>query len=186
MTQIPFDAVRDWMFGAALPFWAEHGVDRASGAFIEELSASGQDTGCTFTRVRVIGRQIYVFAHGAALGWSSGEKLSADGFRYLNTRARLAPGQWAKCLSRDGGVLDPSPDLYDFAFVIFAAAWRYRISGDAEARDCAVSTLEFIRTHMRAPGGGFAHKLPHDGRFADSDAKAPTIPGNWRPGIPGN
>jgi len=21
---------------------------------------------------------------------------------------------------------------------------------------------------------------------ADSDAKAPTIPGNWRPGIPGN
>jgi len=165
MTQIPFDAVRNWMFGAALPFWAEHGVDRASGGFLEELSASGQDTGCAFTRVRVICRQTYVFAHGAALGWSRGEQLSADGFAYLNKHARLAPGQWAKRLSRDGTVLDASADLYDYAFVILTAAWRFGISADADARDCAVATLKFVREHMRAPGEGFAHKLPHDGRY---------------------
>ncbi len=165
MTHVPFDAVRDWMFGAALPFWAEHGVNRADGGFLEELSASGQDTGCSFTRVRVICRQTYVFAHAAALGWSPGHALSAEGFQYLKTRAQLAPGQWAKRLSRKGEVVDASVDLYEFAFVIFAAAWRHRISGDAEARNCAIATLEFIREHMRGEGGGFAHTLPYDGSY---------------------
>jgi len=148
------------MFDAALPIWAERGVDRTHGGFYEELSASGEDTGCAFKRVRVICRQIYVFAHGAHLGWSPGEALSQKGFHYLQAHAQLGPGEWAKCLSRAGDVIDRTTDLYDFAFIIFAAVWRYSISGDAAARRCAVDTLEFVRGRLRAPGGGFAHTLP--------------------------
>lgn len=159
MSALPFDQVRSWMFDA-LPFWAEHGVDRADGGFFEELSLSGAPTACAFKRVRVICRQIYVFSHAALLGWREGEALSQLGFDYLVARARLSDGGWARRLSREGEIIDATPDLYDLAFVIFACAWRYRASGDERAKTHAVETLRFIQDHMAAPGGGFWHALP--------------------------
>lgn len=160
MSQVPFEATRAWMLEAALPFWAERGVDRVDGGFYEELDPDGRPTSCDFKRVRVICRQIYVFSQGAALGWKQGAEISEWGHKYLVTRARLGDGGWARVLSRKGAVLDATIDLYDMAFVIFAMAWRYRASGDIEARSYARETLEFIRTRMRAPNGGFWHSLP--------------------------
>ncbi len=65
----PLDkAVRHWMFEEALPFWAEHGVDRAFGGYVEQLSLDGSDAAVDFKRTRVICRQIYVFSHAALLG----------------------------------------------------------------------------------------------------------------------
>ena len=62
MSQIPFDAVRAWVFQDALPFWAAHGVDRVHGGFLEEVGLDGAPTACGFKRVRVICRQTYAFA----------------------------------------------------------------------------------------------------------------------------
>ena len=163
MTQIPFAAIRDWIFRDALPFWAEHGVDREHGGFLEELSPQGGPTACDFKRVRVLARQTYAFSHAAVLGWAPGEALSRLGQDYLVARARLPGGAWAKTLSRSGAVIDPTIDLYDLAFVIFAMSWRYRASGDGEALGHAHATLDFIQRSMRAPNGGFVSKLPDDG-----------------------
>jgi mannose/cellobiose epimerase-like protein (N-acyl-D-glucosamine 2-epimerase family) len=44
MSQIPFDAVRAWVFQDALPFWAAHGIDRAHGGFLEEVGLDGAPT----------------------------------------------------------------------------------------------------------------------------------------------
>ncbi len=163
MSQVPFAAARAWMFEAALPFWADHGVDRVDGGFYEELASSGAPTACEFKRVRVICRQIYVFAHASLLGWTPGAAISEWGYKYLVTQARLREGGWARRLSRHGAVIDPTIDLYELAFVIFAMAWRYRVSGDPEARTHAVDTLNFILQRMRAPNGGFFHSLPLTG-----------------------
>ncbi|QGZ96568.1 AGE family epimerase/isomerase [Terricaulis silvestris] len=163
MTQIPFAAIRDWIFRDALPFWAEHGVDREHGGFLEELSHSGAPTACDFKRVRVQARQIYGFSHAAMLGWAPGAAMAKLGYDYLVAHARQPDGSWAKSLSRDGSAIDPTPDLYDLAFVIFAMAWRYRASGDAEALAHAYATLDYIQRSMRAPNGGFVSKLPDDG-----------------------
>ncbi len=163
MTQIPFAAIRDWIFRDALPFWAAHGVDGEHGGFLEELSPQGDPTACDFKRVRVLARQTYSFSHAAVLGWAPGEALSRLGYEYLVARARLPGGGWAKALSRSGAVIDPTPDLYDLAFVIFAMAWRHRASGDAKALAHAHETLDFIQQRMRAPNGGYLSKLPDDG-----------------------
>jgi mannose/cellobiose epimerase-like protein (N-acyl-D-glucosamine 2-epimerase family) len=163
VTQIPYAAIRDWIFRDALPLWAERGVDREHGGFLEELSPQGGVTACDYKRVRVQCRQIYAFSHGAVLGWASGQDLSKLGYDYLVAHALQTDGSWAKTLARDGRVIDPTPDLYDLAFVIFAMAWRYRASGDAEALARAHATLDFIQRSMRAPHGGFVSKLPDDG-----------------------
>lgn len=163
MTQIPFAEIRRWIFSDALPLWAERGVDREHGGFMEELSPEGGVTACDFKRVRVQCRQIYSFSHGALLGWAPGRDVATMGYEYLVAHARQSDGSWAKALSPDGRIIDPTPDLYDLAFVIFAMAWRYRASGDAEALGHAHATLDFIQTNMRAAHGGFFSRLPDDG-----------------------
>ncbi len=160
MNHIPYSAVRAWVFRDALPFWAEHGVDRAHGGFLEEVSPDGGLTDCGFKRVRVQCRQTYVFSQAAVLGWSGGEELSRMGYEYLIAKARLAEGGWARVLSKGGAVTDASADLYDLAFIVFAMIWRYRASGDAEALHHAHAALDFVQSRMRGPGGGFWARLP--------------------------
>ena len=36
------DAIRDWIFNAALPWWAVNGVDRIHGGFIEQVTPDGR------------------------------------------------------------------------------------------------------------------------------------------------
>ena len=161
--QIDFGRIRRWMFDQALPIWAERGIDREHGGFLEELTPDAKPTSCTFKRVRVICRQIYVFAHASTLGWSQGAELADMGFVYLRDHTRLADGGWARRLARDGVIIDSTPDLYDISFVIFALAWRYRISPDAHVLALAHETLDYIQQKMRAPHGGFWHALPPQG-----------------------
>jgi mannose/cellobiose epimerase-like protein (N-acyl-D-glucosamine 2-epimerase family) len=162
---IDFGQVRAWVFQGALPLWAERGFDAGTGGFVEELSFEGRPTECEFVRVRVLCRQVQVFAHAALLGWSPGAEISARGCDYLFAHARLADGGWARRLSRAGAVIDPAPDLYDLSCVLFALAWRFRLSGEREARDGAEQTLDFIQRHFRAPAGGFWPSLPAGDRL---------------------
>jgi mannose/cellobiose epimerase-like protein (N-acyl-D-glucosamine 2-epimerase family) len=159
---IPFDEIRSWR-ADALAFWAERGVDRAHGGFLEELSFEGEPTACAFKRVRVQCRQVYVFSHAATLGWAQGEALSRMGCEYLAARARTPDGGWARLLSREGDVIDPAPDLYDLAFVLFAMAWRYKASRDPDALGHAHEVLSFVQARMRGPIAGFWHVLPPKG-----------------------
>ncbi|MBM4265242.1 MAG: mannose-6-phosphate isomerase [Deltaproteobacteria bacterium] len=162
---IPFADIRAWMFDEALPFWGTAGLDREHGGFLEELTLDGAETNVAFKRTRVTCRQIYVFSHAALLGWKPGEDLSARGYEALTRKAWLGPDRgWARRLTRDGGLLDATPDLYDLAFVLFALAWRYRLSADPDALTRLHATLDFIEKHMRPAGGeGFWHVLPSHG-----------------------
>lgn len=162
MTQIPFEEMRTWAFQHALPFWGSAGLDRVHGGFHEELTLAGAPADLPHKRVRVTCRQIYVFSHAALLGWREGEALSQRGYEYLIGKAWLGEGRWVKRLTREGAVLDDSVDLYDFAFALFALAWRYRLTRDADALARAHQTLDFIHAHLRAEEG-FLHALPADG-----------------------
>lgn len=159
MTQIPFAQIRAWMFDAALPYWAAHGMDERHGGFLEELGADGGETDAAFKRVRVTCRQTYVFSHAALLGWEAGAALSARGYEFLLAKAKLGAGAWARRLSRQGDVIDTTPDLYEFAFVLHALAWRYRLVRDADVLKEAHETLDFIQREMRA-GEGYWPALP--------------------------
>jgi mannose/cellobiose epimerase-like protein (N-acyl-D-glucosamine 2-epimerase family) len=162
MSEIPFAAIRAWTFEALLPFWARCGVDREHGGFHEEVDFQGAPTSRPDKRVRTLCRQVYAFSHGALLGWQEGAALSTLGFEHLVAHARLGGGAWAKALRRDGSVLDATADLYDLAFVLFAMAWRYRLTRDAEPLSLLHETLGFIRREMAADEG-FVSRLPDDG-----------------------
>jgi len=164
MIKTPFEDISRWMFDDALPFWGDVGVDPA-GAYAELLDPSGNRTPVPYKRIRVICRQIYVFSHAYLLGYEPGLSLARRGYDYLVANAWLgADGGWARRLDRDGAVIDPTPDLYDQAFALFALAWYHRASNEAEAHAWARRTLAFIDTHMRHPtGGGFLHEKPASG-----------------------
>jgi mannose/cellobiose epimerase-like protein (N-acyl-D-glucosamine 2-epimerase family) len=159
------EAIRSWMFDQALPFWAQHGLDTRHGGYVEQLTLEGRDAEIAFKRTRVACRQVYVFSHAAMMGWSPGNKLAEPGISYLTEQAWQGTGKgFAKLMTRNGDVLDPTPDLYDLAFVLFAFSWRHKAMKDASSKQWMNSTLDFIEQHMRHPSGlGFWHELPPTG-----------------------
>src|SRR3990172_775831 len=162
----PLDkAVRHWMLEEALPFWAEHGVDRTFGGYVEQLNLDGSDAGVDFKRVRVVCRQIYVFSHAAILGRGEGAALAQLGYDHLIANAWQGPDRgWARLLDRQGRVKDSTADLYDHAFVLFALGWYYRLTKDPQVLAWALRTLEFLDTRMRHPAGrGYLTSLPAAG-----------------------
>lgn len=110
----------------------------------------------------MIGRQIYVFCHAALLGRDDGVALARHGYDFLTTKAWLGPARgWARLLDRKGGVKDPTPDLYDLAFILFGLGWFHRVTNDPEALGWALRTVDFIEREMRHPSGvGFLNEKP--------------------------
>jgi N-acylglucosamine 2-epimerase/mannose-6-phosphate isomerase len=156
--------IRRWMFDAALPFWAEHGLDRAHGGYVEQLTLDGRDAAVPFKRTRVACRQVYVFSHASIMGWARGKELAEPGIEYLISKCWQGEDKgFCRQLTRDGAVLDPTPDLYDHAFVLFAFAWHHRATGDKRSRDWMHRTLDFVEAKMRHPKEGFWHELPGKG-----------------------
>jgi mannose/cellobiose epimerase-like protein (N-acyl-D-glucosamine 2-epimerase family) len=159
------DRIRRWMFASALPFWAERGLDRTRGGYVEKLTLASEDAAAPFKRTRVTCRQVYVFSHAFELGWNQGRDLAVHGINFLVERTWQGDaGGFARCLSRDGERLDLTPDLYDQAFALFAFAWHYRTTSDERSRDWMHRTLDFIEQYMRHPSGlGFCHEIPARG-----------------------
>lgn len=160
------DAIARWMFDAALPWWAANGLDRRDGGYVEHMTLDGRDGRAAFKRTRVTARQIYVFSHAHVLGFTDGAALARHGFEFLTQRTWNGPERgFARRLSRTGDALDPTPDLYDHAFCLYAFAWFHRATGDPAARDWMHRTLDFVEQHMRHPSGdGFHDELPPPGR----------------------
>lgn len=162
-TPAVIERVRAWTFEEALPFWAGAAGDARFGGFIEELALDGKDAALPEKRVRVACRQVYVFSHAAMLGFSAGRHHIAAGADYLATKAwQGADKGFARRLHRDGTVSDPTPDLYDHAFALFAFAWAARATGDPLYKDWAGKTFDFIEARL-TQGEGYAHALPMSG-----------------------
>jgi mannose/cellobiose epimerase-like protein (N-acyl-D-glucosamine 2-epimerase family) len=156
-----FERVRLWTFDEVLPLWATVGVDAPGLGFVERLDSAGRPDAVTFKRMRVQARQIYVFSHAHSLGWAGGLAAAEAGYRFILDYGRLQDGGWARTLSRDGEVLDPTLDLYDQAFVLLALAWLHRATGDPEPIRLAHWTMDAIDARLaRADGRGYRSTDP--------------------------
>jgi mannose/cellobiose epimerase-like protein (N-acyl-D-glucosamine 2-epimerase family) len=118
-----------WCRGAALPFWAHHGVD-STGRFIECVSTKGIPELEVWRRVRVQFRKVYALDHPHIVGLGNGlpkiaERAMAqavsDSFLEEDTRQERG---CAFLLEADGKVADPTRDLYTQSFYLLALAWR--------------------------------------------------------------
>jgi mannose/cellobiose epimerase-like protein (N-acyl-D-glucosamine 2-epimerase family) len=153
-------ALRAWLFESALPFWSTVGVDRSGSGFVEHLDLSAGPADVPYKRVRVQARQIFVFSRAHMFGWPGALKAATAGYGFLTRHARRPDGAWVRALGVKGDVLDPTADLYDLAFVLFALAWYARATGSAEALDHAYRTLDWVKRSMSSPTGGFYNAMP--------------------------
>ena len=127
--------------------------DRHHGGYVERFDWSGAPLDPGFKRVRVIGRQTYVFAHAALGGLPGAHEAARHGAAFLKSGCLRPDKQFASRLTTSGAVLDSSADLYDIAFGLFALAWWYKLSGDAEAVEIAEASLAHLFDAMRSPSG---------------------------------
>lgn len=142
-----------WLREAALPLWADAGVDPATGGFREALTWTGAAHDPRY-RTRVQTRQTFVYAAAAGDGkagpWRAVAELGFEGFL---RRAQRGDGLFAAVLGLDGAPIDRAAYLYEHAFVLLAAAalGRAELGLDVRGRLDA----------FRHSAGGFREAGPH-------------------------
>ncbi|QNA82912.1 hypothetical protein G4G27_01970 [Sphingomonas sp. So64.6b] len=128
---------------------------------VERFDWSGRPIEPGFRRIRVMARQTYVLSHAAIGGNSAAAAGAPRAARALIERG-VDNGQFHCLIAPDGTVLDPTADLYDIAFGLFAIAWWYRLSGDEDALLLAEHSVANVRKKLASPSGrGFVARA-HD------------------------
>ena len=150
----------NWLFDSAMPLWAERGVDTQNGIFFEALDFKGHDVGLPVVRARVQARQIYVFASAHVAGWSGPAlELAEAGMFALRAGGWRSDRGWAAQVDRTGAGVQWPGDLYDHAFVLFALARLFEITGAPEYRRYIDETLTFLDGALRHENGGYREDL---------------------------
>lgn len=155
----------DWNREQALPTWATFGFDAAHGRFVERLDDTGQTLPVPH-RAMVQARQIYVYAHAAELGWyAPGAALADAAMRSMRRdfcdesadRASVA----FSIDPQSGARLSETRDSYTHAFVLFATAHLYRLTGDPALVAFAGRVATFVeRDMMDSDHGGVIDAVP--------------------------
>ena len=163
-------ALRARMTETILPFWSTQGFDGACGLFRERLDFKARPIDDIPIRAMVQARQIYVFADAARTGLLPSGAGPAE--RALDSLLRrfCAGGDarqgFAFSLLRDGTVACADRDSYTHAFILFALASAYRLTGDARIRRAVDQTLGFVDRHLMDPvHAGLHDRHPEPGPF---------------------
>ncbi|WP_419827788.1 AGE family epimerase/isomerase [Sphingomonas sp.] len=157
----------DWVRTDALPTWAERGFDAAAGRFHERLDEAGRPLAVPH-RAMVQARQIYVYAHAGMLGWHDrGVELASRAMATLRREFCVHAGGCASVhFSVDVWPFAPRStvrDAYTHAFVLFAAAYLHRATGDAALLDFADEVIGYIDAELFDP--------VHGGLFNTAEAR---------------
>lgn len=119
-----------WLRTAALPLWGTVGSDRETGAFREALSWTGAPAD-TRRRARVQARQAFVFGHAAAAGLPGPWLAAAQaGMRWFLDHGRCDDGLFVSALEFRGAPGDPTPRLYEHAFILLALSALHQADPD--------------------------------------------------------
>ncbi|HEX5265125.1 MAG TPA: AGE family epimerase/isomerase [Phenylobacterium sp.] len=150
-----------WLAEAALPLWADAGVDPAGGLFQEKLSVEGRPVEAP-RRARSQARQVFVFAEAARAGYGARWlEVAKTGFtRFLAAYAR-PDGLVMNSAAADGTPIDREADNYQQAFLMLAQAAL--TAADPAGPDLEAQALAALATlaKRRTPGGGFRENGPH-------------------------
>lgn len=142
---------RAWLFEEALPLWADAGVDPAGG-FHDQIGDDRRPVAAP-KRLRVQGRQIFVYAEAARLGWDGPwREMVRHGLDYL-ARHAPEPGRIYPSFFFDGRT--KGEETYGQAFVLLGLAHGRRALGDAAAEIQALDLLAVMRARLGRPDGGF-------------------------------
>ncbi|RRJ85171.1 AGE family epimerase/isomerase [Aestuariirhabdus litorea] len=150
--------IEQYLFGALLPMWREHGIDRRHGGFFERLDQQLKPLPLDSKRLLVQCRQIFVYSLAySTLGNPQDAHAARQGFEFLVRHYRDPDlGGWFFSTHDDGRVRDTTKDAYGHAFVLFACAYYYRAFGEESAIELALETADILEQRLKDPkGGGF-------------------------------
>ena len=157
MTESPVAAYRRFAFTTLLPLCRDRFADPVHGGFFEQLDPTTHAPVPLGTkRLMVQCRQLYVLAHAAVLGDTSGQRAAERGYDFLRRTYRdRRHGGWFFRATDAGEVTDRKKDLYGHAFVLFALAYLHRAFALPDAAGLASATYDELVSRKSAPGGGF-------------------------------
>lgn len=150
----------NWMIAAALPLWADRGVDPVHGGFHDLLCPDTLQNRGQKKRLRVTARQIYVFTVAETLGFAGSRETANHGLDFLLGPCANSDGSFTSELSLLGSPIQGAIDLYDNAFAVFALAKAYGNNPDQALHDAATKAQRYISATLSHPCGGFAESAP--------------------------
>jgi mannose-6-phosphate isomerase len=153
--------LKTYFIDTILPNWLAVAFDEEAGQFVEALDLDGAREKTGIVRVRSAARQIYVYAHAAALGVAPADALAKAerAFESLHANAWTActkTGYMSAFNMRTGEITDRRCNLYDHACVLLALAWLSRATGNGRYAQHIAETVRAIDTTLAAPFGGWA------------------------------
>ncbi|MCP1242329.1 mannose-6-phosphate isomerase [Acetobacter lambici] len=153
---------RTWLVGHALPLWSGTGYNPARHLYHERLTFDATPLPVPHLRLMVQARQIATFCQARLDGVFNAADNALRTLAEVQARYWQADGQpgWVFALGPDGRPSSTVRDLYAHAFILFAHAWAYRLSGDRALLTVAQKTVEDVERIFHAPHGGFADAVP--------------------------
>ncbi|WP_010508897.1 AGE family epimerase/isomerase [Komagataeibacter europaeus] len=156
------DHFQTWAVRQALPLWSENGFDRDRTLFHERLDFNGRPIPLPALRLMVQARQIATYCRAALRGDSPAGEMALRCLAEVEHRYHRADGAagWIFSLAPDGRPADRRRDLYAHAFILYAHAWAYRLSGDPGLQRRAGDAATELETIFRTSGPGFMDAVP--------------------------
>ncbi|MEO8152004.1 MAG: AGE family epimerase/isomerase [Rhizobacter sp.] len=159
-------SMRHWLLDQVCPYWSARVVD-PRGGFFEGLDSRGRVVASPVRNILVQARLTYVFSHAAFISGSPQMKAAADhGFAQMQRWSHSPANGWARSRSTDHATVDAARDAYDHAFVILAAAWYFRATGNPAAVAMGEQAHAFAQTQLAdTQHGGFFEEHPQVDRL---------------------
>ena len=156
------DRYRSWFLDAAAPLWSGSGR-HAGGGFYEALTFAGTPVPSDTARVRVQGRQVYLFSAAHQMGWDGGDThaIVDRGVDVMLTACRRPDGLFGRTVDLDAARLeDATADLYDTAFCLFALGHARPVLGDRVDGAIRDTMAALDRELACGDNAGFRETLP--------------------------
>lgn len=151
-----------WLTQKALPLWSQRGFNTETSLFHERLTWDGTPIALPQLRLMVQARQVATYCRAEIDGlFYAGDKAIAclNAIEKLYWRRDGKPG-WIFAINPQNEPADTTRDLYAHAFILYAYAWAYRLTGKAHYSTSAKHIFHETLTIFSTPSGGFLDSVP--------------------------
>lgn len=148
--------VQDFLDNHIFPKWICEGVFENNNGFVEEFDLKTAKPALqSFRRLRVQGRQTWVFATAATAGYAPKKNLQCAkyGWQAITTQFAHANGGFIHSVDVNGQPLNEERFLYEQAFVLLGAAGLYGATKDIQYLIEAQKLYTWISNNMKAEEG---------------------------------
>jgi mannose/cellobiose epimerase-like protein (N-acyl-D-glucosamine 2-epimerase family) len=129
MIDLSTEDLRAWTLDTLIPTWSLRVIAGNLPGYIETFTTHEQFEASPHRSILVTTRLAYLFSHGYILRPMPETLAAATHGMMLPYKVHATNGGLPRRVWLDGTQDDPTVDLYNLAFVLFACGWYYSASG---------------------------------------------------------